>query len=181
MAIFSNYSPSATSSVAFDYSQEFYRVITAGTGTAAGDVIRRHAQVNEATGVETGLVNWYNVSQDAVLGTAPTAADINALDSYRNKLGSQVLTVDATIGGVSLTVPAGANHAEIHVWDADVVFTLDGATAPTATVGIRQADGQLFELEGVSELTNAAFLRLGATDARIYVEYSTVYSNSSNA
>lgn len=95
--------------------------------------------------------------------------------SQREKLGSEVLTVDNTVGGVSFaSIPARANHAEIQVLDAGISFTLDGTTAPTATLGMKQAADQLFELEGRDELLNFTAIRLSATDARLYIEYSAI-------
>lgn len=178
MAIFTAYSP-VSSSTSFVYATEFYRVLTAGVGYAEGDILRRKAQINESTGVVTGIENWYNVDQDAVIA-APTGTDIEALDGYREKLASETLVVDATVGGVTLaSIPANANHAEFHILDADIVFTIDGATVPVGLptpLGIRQADRQNVELEGRDELVNFTAIRLDATDARIYVEYSRVFS-----
>lgn len=49
-------------------------------------------------------------------------------------IGSERLTVDATVGGVALTVPSAARRAVITVETAEMRFTED-TTAPTTTRG----------------------------------------------
>lgn len=61
----------------------------------------------------------------------------------RSVLGRQTLAV--TTGAVAtLTVPANAKAAEIQADGYSVSITLDGTTAPTATVGTRIDDGQIY-------------------------------------
>lgn len=168
MAVFSGYS----TNVSYSYRTTLYQALINGVGFTQGDIIRLQEQINDATGLATGIVSWTNVDTGLALAGIPViGTDVSAWDSKRKKLASETLTV-AAVAIAFATVPAGANHAEVHVWDADVSVTLDGATAPTATLGIRQADGQTFELEGVDEITNFKAIRLGTTSARLYVEYS---------
>lgn len=186
MAIVQGYPTQSATSV-FGYADEFYRANTAGTGFADGDVIRRTAQIDPATGLETSIVNYYNVTQDAAITTVPNAADIDPLGGFREVLTSETITIDATAGGVALTtIPATANHAEIHVLDNDIILTLDGTTVPVGNgsatpIGFRQANGQFFELESRTELVNFLGMRLAsAGDGRIYVQYYRVFGNSND-
>lgn len=175
MAIFQSYAIPAAS---YTYRTLLYRALVDVPGSyAAGDIIVRTEQINEATGLATGVETWRNDTQGIALGAAPTVgAQVEALDGLRLKLASETLTVSSTAVALA-AIPAEANHAEVHVWDADVSLRLDGS-APTSTVGIRQANGQTFELEGRQELINFQAIRLAATDARLYVEYSRVYGSN---
>lgn len=183
MAIVQSY-PTAAAATIFGYADEFYRANVAGTGFADGDVIRRTAQIDPTTGLETGVVNYYNVTTDAAITTVPTGTAIDPLGAFREVLASETITIDNTAAGIALTtIPATANHAEIHVHDADIVLTIDGATAPVGgatPIGIRQADGQFFELESREELINFLGIRLSTGDARIYVQYFRVFNGGNN-
>ena len=172
MAIFQSYAIPAAS---YTYRTLLYRaLVDVAANYDAGDIIVRTEQINEATGLATGVETWRNDTQGIALGTAPTVGtDVEALDGLRLKLASETLTVAAAAVPLA-AIPAEANHAEVHVWDADISLRLDGS-APTSTVGIRQANGQTFELEGRQELLNFQAIRLAATSARLYVEYSRVY------
>lgn len=173
MAKFEGY-PIASAS--YSYVTTFYRALAAGAGYAVGDIIRQVAQVNNATGALTGISNWYNVDQDANLAAAPPPADIEALDNNRVVLGSAQLTVSNVAAGVGFaTPPAQANYAEVHVWNADISLTLDGSAPTTGGNGYRQANGQTFELESAAEIAGMKAIRLGATDALLYVTYFRVY------
>lgn len=176
MAVFSSFPVPATT---YSYLVTYYRALTAGTGYAVGDVLRETTQINANTGAPTGTKVWYNVDQDAAVATAPAVADIEALDKNRIVLSSATLTVSNAKAGVSFaSPPADANHAEVHVWDADVVITLDGATPTTTGAGFRQGNGQTFELESKEEITKLKALRLGSTDAKLFVTYFRVYGDS---
>lgn len=52
----------------------------------------------------------------------------------RNSVGSEQLTVDATSGGVSLTIPDAAKRALMSLRTAQIRF-LDNGTAPTTSLG----------------------------------------------
>ena len=172
MATFQSY-PVPT--VTYAYRTTFYQALINGTGFSQGDIIRRQEQINKATGAATGSENWFNVDTNAALAAAPVVGtDVSAMDSKRKKLTAEQLTVGAAAATLA-AIPADANMAEIHVWDADVSITLDGATAPTATVGIRQGNGQTFTLEGRDELTKFKAIRLATTNARLYIEYSRAF------
>ena len=183
MAIVQGY-PTATATTVFGYSSEFYRANVAGTGFADGDVIKRTAQIDPTTGLETGVVNYYNVTTDAAITTVPTGTAIDPLGAFREVLTAETITIDNTVAGVPLTtIPATANHAEVHIHDADMVLTIDGATAPVGgatPIGVRQANGQFFELESREELVNFLGIRLSTGDARVYVQYFRVFNNANN-
>jgi len=153
---------------------DYFRALKTGKEYEKGQILRRIQCIDPTTGVATATI--WSVADDATgapLAAAPVPADVEHLDSKRVKLASETVVVAAA--AVGLTPPPEANHAEVHVLDADVVFTLDGATAPVGgatPVGIRQADCQVFELEGKDELANFSALQLGTVGARLYVEYS---------
>lgn len=175
MAKFGAYTVAGTS---YSIRNTLYRAIAAGPGYAAGDILQLTEQINSATLVATGVASWYNVDQDAVLAAAPVGANIEAIDGRRVVSGTETLIVSAASVGLA-TIPAGANFAEIHVWDADVALRVDGAAA-TTTTGYRQGNGATFELESANELTNLKAIRLGTVDARVdarlFVTYYTIYS-----
>ena len=49
----------------FAYITTIYRAVVDGAGYLAGDILREVTQINGDTGAPTGVVNWYNVDQDA--------------------------------------------------------------------------------------------------------------------
>lgn len=80
----------------------------------------------------------------------PVQADdqgrISVAMSTRNCVGRQTLSV-TTAAVATLTVPANAVSAMIQADGNTVSMTLDGATAPTATVGLRIDDGVMFYVD----------------------------------
>ena len=86
--------------------------------------------------------------------------------------GRERLTVDATAGGVSLTKPAGAKFANLRLETAQVRYTLDGSTAPTAAIGRILEVGEVLVLESKEEIANFAVIRTGGTSGVLDVEYS---------
>lgn len=172
MAVFNPY---PIAGVSYRYVVTFYRAVAAGTGYGEGDILRQTAQMNEATGATTGVEAWYNVDQDAALATAPAGADIEGMDFDRIALSAAGLTVSNAAAGVGLpAIPANANYAEIHIWNADVVFTLDGTAPTTMGTGFRQANGQTLELESADEINKFKALRLGGVDSVLWVQYYRV-------
>lgn len=84
-------------------------------------------------------------------------------------LGEERLTVDATVGGVTLAdIPSGATHALMRVKDAAICFT-DSSTAPTATVGMEAEVGDLINFDGNLRLFKA--IRRDGADAELVVSY----------
>lgn len=55
-------------------------------------------------------------------------------------------TASGKSGGATFTLPAGTTHVLVSVTGQDVTVTEDGATAPTATVGLRIPAGSIVEL-----------------------------------
>ncbi len=90
--------------------------------------------------------------------------------------GYQTLTVDATVGGVSLTVPAGANYALIEVESSiatpAIRYKECGPTsAVTATDGIRRSNLDAFDVVGYQNLINFRAIQVGAGTHQINVMY----------
>lgn len=86
--------------------------------------------------------------------------------------GRERLTVDNTVGGVSLTKPTAAFFANMRLETAQIRFTLDGSTAPTTTVGRLLEVGEVLVLESKEEIANFAAIRTGSTSGVLDVEYS---------
>lgn len=90
-----------------------------------------------------------------------------------NNVGSEQLTVDATTGGLSLTVPAAAKRALISVTTAEIRF-LDSGTAPTSTLGVVVPDGrEINYMDGNYQSALAAFraIRTGTISGILEVLY----------
>lgn len=86
--------------------------------------------------------------------------------------GRERLTVDATAGGVSLTVPTSARYCNIRLETAQIRFTVDGSTAPTTTVGRIMGVGEILVLESGEEMAAFAAIRTGSTSGVLDIEYS---------
>ena len=86
--------------------------------------------------------------------------------------GRERLTVDATAGGVSLTIPTAGRYCNIRLETAQVRFTLDGSTAPTTTVGRLLEVGEMLVLESIEEMEAFAAIRTGAVSGVLDIEYS---------
>lgn len=84
----------------------------------------------------------------------------------------ETLAVSTT--AVSLTVPTptprSVTRAYIKVYDAAIRWRDDG-TAPTASVGHREAAGDAFFLDGVTNLTNFKAIRKDSTNAELNIIY----------
>lgn len=91
--------------------------------------------------------------------------------------GRETLTVDATVGGVSLTRASGSKYASMRLESAQIRFTVDG-TAPTTTVGRLMESGEILELESVEEIAGFAAIRTGAVSGSLQVDYSREASDA---
>lgn len=175
MAIFQSFqAPQPT----FIYRTLLYRAKVAGTGYSLEDILEEVVKIDEATNTVISS-QWFNVTTNLVMATAPTLADLHAYDGHRITLASENLTVGAT--AVTLAaIPANANHAEIHVWGATtsdyVTLTIDG-TVPAVNNGFRQSDGLTFELESITELS--ALQALASNNVVLHVQY--FYQSKRNA
>lgn len=100
----------------------------------------------------------------------------------RNSVGREVLVVDATAGGVQLTVPAAARHALFSLATANIRMTLDGTAPVSGSPGVLLtfgASGQpvVFTMFMDAQadfhqiLTDAKFIREGGTSGDLEVEY----------
>lgn len=118
-----------------------------------------------ATGVAqsaggAGLFGWLS----SILATLRAALTVQG--STRACLGRETLAV--TTGAVStLTVPANAVAAFVQADGGTVRITLDGVTAPTATVGLRIDDGVILPVD-----TALASVKLIATSTACNVQVS---------
>ena len=90
----------------------------------------------------------------------------------RSSAGGFQAGLSVSTAVVTLTVPATAMCAEIYVRGASVVFTRNG-TDPTATAGFQADIGDIIVLNSREDLETVEFIRQGATDATMDVEYFT--------
>ena len=91
--------------------------------------------------------------------TIPKSADPN---------GYQQLTVSSS--AVAMTVPLNSNMADILVQDAGIRYRDDG-TNPTSTVGTPLFQNQSMQIIGASNLSAIKFIRSGASDAIVNINY----------
>ncbi len=96
-----------------------------------------------------------------------------------NALSDEQVTVDATAGGVSLTVPLDAKRCYIEIWTADIYYTLDGGT-PASGNGGRAIVGDTINLMGdtgqernswLEVMKGLRMLRQGSTSGLAIVHY----------
>ena len=162
-----------------------YRAFADGTDFSKGDILCRVYQLDAETLQPTGVETWTNNDTGVVLGAVPVyGTEVKAFDEKdRIDLGSE--TVVLTAGDASanpLTVPAGANLAEVSVVAVDAVNGVGGdvlidveAVDNTATpqVGHPINCGGKFELESSEELANFQAQVLDATgdNSALHVSY----------
>lgn len=107
-------------------------------------------------------------------GNVPVFSAENAgvdMTLSRSVLGDAALDLSSDVVS-SLTVPDGANHAEIQVWDGGVVWTVSGSD-PDNQVGNLTSAGGWIELESAEEIANFKALNyLG--NASLYVTFYEV-------
>lgn len=95
------------------------------------------------------------------------AAALGVVGTARACVGRQ--TLDVTAGAVAtLTVPVGAVAAAIQADGSAVSITLDGASAPAATVGTRIDDGVIYYVD--TALANVKMIARTAT-TKVQVVY----------
>ena len=90
-----------------------------------------------------------------------TPGDYHAFESV-TVAGTAIELTDAT--------KLNATFATITVETAQIRFTLDGTT-PTATVGHLLNPGDILTLDSAEQITQAQFIRVGATSGTIKVSY----------
>ena len=106
-------------------------------------------------------------------------------DSILSSFAEEAVTVDATAGGVALTLATynptvtdgavlrtAAVLATIKNVGAEIRITLDGTTTVTSTVGFVIADGASFEVWSIGDITNLRAIRTGGVSSIITAIYS---------
>lgn len=149
----------------------------AGGGGGGGSVtVDTSALTKEATQLQVrGELASINTKTPALVGGAvPVAGPVTDTQlraspvpvsaSARQCVGRQTLALSAGVV-TTLTVPAGAVAAAIQADGNTVRCTLDGATAPSATVGTRIDDGVIYYVD--TALANVKLLAPVACTAQI--------------
>jgi len=101
----------------------------------------------------------------------PAATEVVYRRPQRVTVGQQSLA--GVAGAVTtLTVPANAKRAEVHVWTNDIAYTVDGTDPdPANKTGRRSNNGATFELEG-DDINKFKVVALDATKAAdLWVEF----------
>lgn len=85
------------------------------------------------------------------------------------EVASEMLAVGATAGGFTSTLAATADYALCYVDSGEAM--IDCVNTPTSTSGRRVIGGRMFEIWGQNDLGGFKAIRIGSTDAAIYVQY----------
>lgn len=151
-----------------------HRALAGWTGYSEWDILSLTEVLNQSTWAVVSSY-WSNVDTESPLATAPTLADVEALDTKRNKLSYEI--VDFSWDVAALTVPAWANYAEIHVWGNDIITTVSWTDPDEATSRWdRHNDWAPIKLESLDELNNFKVKWLWGLTGKIYVQYYKVYN-----
>ena len=89
----------------------------------------------------------------------------------RGSAGGAQFALAVSSSAVTLTVPSGANVAQVYVRGASITYTTDG-TAPTATKGIQADPGDTIMLDSAAEVAACKMIRV-SSDATVDVEFFT--------
>lgn len=129
-------------------------------------------EVIQETNLTTGAVSYFT---NAGLPYTLIAGDVVADYPIRVVLADALPITATNLADAVLSVPANAAHAEIHVFDNAIIYTVDGST-PDASAGngIRVNVGGTFELEGADELNKFKARALSATNAKIDVAFNNI-------
>jgi len=110
--------------------------------------------------------------------TKEFVSDLLTLSRYNKKaIGWQSLTVDATVGGVALTIPANATYAlivvESTVTSGTVLRYLEigPITAVTSSVGIPRSHLDAFDIQGAENLKNFRAIQTTAGTHTLSIQY----------
>lgn len=97
---------------------------------------------------------WADVGDVNSSWTPPTDDGRVVLGDFKVSLSDEVSIFDA--------IPVGANHAEIHVWGAGVVWTISGVDPDySAQIGHRTGEGGSIELESAAEVAQFKAVQVG--------------------
>ncbi|KQR37718.1 hypothetical protein [Deinococcus sp. Leaf326] len=100
--------------------------------------------------------------------TGGSSGDGGSAPTVTQTYPPEALTVGSTVA--SLTVPAGANAATVHVVSGAVRRSIEGIpSATTPALGVGDSE----EIRG-DELSAYRLIRDGSSDAALYIEYRTV-------
>jgi len=113
--------------------------------------------------------------------SASLAGSVTVSTVQRTNMGSEgPLTVTDAVA-VNLTVPVGANVAEMSILDGSqlIIFRTNGI-APTNSPQVGLVAFQHLELESVDELNNFSAIAPTGQTVRLYIEYKADAQASNN-
>ena len=137
--------------------------LPAGAATAAKQDVAA-ASLTSIDGKTPALVGGAVPVAGPVTDTQLRASPVPVSASARQCVGRQTLALSAGVV-TTLTVPAGAVAAAIQADGNTVRCTLDGATAPSASVGTRIDDGVIYYVD--TALANVKLLAPVACSAQV--------------
>lgn len=114
--------------------------------------------------VVSGTVSGGTSGGSGLTDTQLRASPVPVSASARACVGRQTLALSAGVV-TTLTIPAGAVAAAIQADGNTIRCTLDGATAPSATVGTRIDDGVIYYVD--TSLANVKLLAPVACSAQV--------------
>lgn len=137
------------------------------TDTGTGKI----TELIQQTNITTASVAYYtNAGAPFTPAVTETVADY----PIRIVTGEQLVSVN-NVTVQTLSIIAFTAHAEIHVSDSAIIYTIDGTTPNAATDnGIRVNNGGNIELEGEDEVSNFQALSLTATPANLKVTFTNI-------
>ena len=87
-------------------------------------------------------------------------------------LNYQALTVDATAGGVGLTITAGARDVVMRLETAEIRWTVDpSGTTVSSTVGEPLEAAERLTKSGYTDMSNFKAIRTGGTSGTLHCHY----------
>ena len=141
-----------------------------GTATDVSALSKETTQISVKAAVEAintktpALVGGATPVTGPVTDTQLRASPVPVSASTRQCVGRQTLALSAGVV-TTLTIPGGAVAAAIQADGNTIRCTLDGATAPSATVGTRIDDGVIYYVD--TSLANVKLLAPVACAAQI--------------
>lgn len=116
-----------------------------------------------------GITNGIPTSGTGTVSTLDNFPNFAAPYNFTPVTGSQFALTCAT--ATSLTVPGTAAQCQVTVEGADVRYTYDGVTTPTATTGFLAMAGALLNFSGATLLSNLKFIAVGGSPT-LNVQYT---------
>ena len=171
-------SPSfSTASVQYGTRTLNFQAKNTGSNYNLGDFLVKTETFDVQNPSVVTALSWYNLSQDVDITPAPPIiSDIEQVKGDRVLLGQETLKYGQNPASLG-SIPNGVNFAEIHVFNHDSIYDVDGTSPdPVNFSGRRVNDGATFELESFNEIKNFLIRTISASPASAaYVDVNYYY------